>query len=381
MIDEKIMLNIVEHLDFTTLFKETTLYVRSQLQEKLTRENISGIDTLYLTGCGDSLFEAMAAVPVFEKYAGLRTEALEALEFSKYRVGFLKPGTAVFCISNSGGASRTIETIRAANTAGVFSVAVSGNDQSILAKESSILIHRPVGQIAGVAANCGRVVRNLAEYLICLHVLYLTAFHLGVLRGVITEKQQEDLVEMLLRQPQNILKTARENAAPLCNLVERMREEDTLFFLGAGPNYATAKFGAAKLHEDVPLNGVGEWLEEWAHLQYFLSLCQTHKSPICVISPPGKSYVRAQEIIASARELGVPVVQVLPVGETVGDGIVPLKIVGNLPEEFTPLLYCVPLQLLGIYWALELGAQSVPLSRTDDYKLIRGSEIQVDYLQ
>ena len=32
-------------------------------------------------------------------------------------------------------------------------------------------------------------------------------------------------------------------------------------------------------------------------------------------------------------------------------------------------------------WALERGAESVPLSRADDYKLIRGSAIEVDYMK
>lgn len=384
MVNEKLMQNIADNFDFAELFRETTRNVTRQLEEKITGETLKGITNFYLTGCGDSLFEAFAAANIFEKYTGLRTEAIEALEFSKYRAGFVQPGTMVFCISNSGGASRTIETVQSANAAGAFTVAVSGNDKSVLAQEARLLIHRPVPQFPGVLGNCGRVVRNMAEYVLSLHVLYLVGLHIAVVLGKLSGEERDRLVSLLLEQPANILKTARACAKPICEYVEKYRDEQAFFFLGAGPNYATALFGSAKLHEDVPVNGVGEWMEEWCHLQYFLSLNEEHKSHLCLIAAPGKSRNRAAEIAASARSMDVPVLELRSEGDSspVLDGVVTLPVCdGGVPEMFSPMVYCTPLQLLGIYWALERGAESVPLSRADDYKLIRGSAIEVDYMK
>lgn len=381
MVNELLMKNIADSFDFEELFRTTTEAVQKQLDEKIGPSVVKQATNIYLTGCGDSLFEAVAAAHIFEKYTGLRTEAMEALEFSKYRAGFLQPGTMVFCISNSGGASRTIETVKAAKAGGAYTVAVSGNDSSVLAQEADILVYRPVPQYGEVMGNCGRVVRNMAEYVLSLHVLYLVGLHIAVVNGKLSAEKRDEIVAMLLKQPANIRKTARENALPLCRYIEKNRDEQAMFFLGAGPNFATALFGGAKLHEDVPRNGIAQWLEEWAHLQYFLSMREEHKTPVCVISSEGKSRTRAEEIVASARRLRVPVVELRSIQDQrpVLEGVDVFYIHGEIQEAFSPMLYCVPLQLLGIYWALELGAESVPLARDDDYALIRGSRIEVDF--
>ena len=384
MIDKKLQANIIANFDFTELFAATTEYVGKQLEEKITAEVLQGITSFYLTGCGDSLFEAYAVLNTFEKYTGVRTEVLESLEFTKYRAGFIEDGAAVFCISNSGGASRTVESVKVANDIGAFSIAVSGSDKSPLAENARMLIHRPVPQFPDVMGNCGRVVRNMAEYVISIHVLNMIALHIAKVKGKISENEYKGLMDQMMTVPARIYRTAEEVNEPLSALVQQYRDEKAMFFLGAGPNYATALFGCAKLHEDVPVNGISEWLEEWAHLQYFLSLNESHKTPVVVIAPPGKSRQRADEIIESCREMDVPVIELHSVKEnkTVREGVSSLVICDEGMEEgFTPAVYCVPLQLLGIYWALETGRTSVPLARGDEYRLIRGSKIEVDYMR
>ena len=70
------------------------------------------IPRVVLTGCGDSLFAGMAARWAFERYAGLPTEAIEALELARYHVDTLPPGTLVLPISYSGQVARTVEAAR-----------------------------------------------------------------------------------------------------------------------------------------------------------------------------------------------------------------------------------------------------------------------------
>ncbi len=45
------------------------------------------LDRVYLTGCGDSYYAAMAAKLAFERWTGLPTEVLPSMEFSRYAVG------------------------------------------------------------------------------------------------------------------------------------------------------------------------------------------------------------------------------------------------------------------------------------------------------
>ena len=65
---------------------------------------------IYITGCGDSYFAGLAARYAFARYAGVPTEALEALEFGRYAAEFVPPGSVVFGISNSGKATRSVRS-------------------------------------------------------------------------------------------------------------------------------------------------------------------------------------------------------------------------------------------------------------------------------
>ena len=66
-------------------------------------------------------------------------------------------------------------------------------------------------------------------------------------------------------------------------------------FLGAGPNEASAKFGAAKLFEGAQQLAVATNLEEWAHEQYFIT---RPGEPVVLMAPSGASSDRAAEILS-----------------------------------------------------------------------------------
>ena len=66
-------------------------------------------------------------------------------------------------------------------------------------------------------------------------------------------------------------------------------------FLGAGPNEASAKFGAAKLFEGAQQIALSTNLEEWAHEQYFIT---RPGEPVVLIAPSGAAADRAAEILS-----------------------------------------------------------------------------------
>ncbi len=66
---------------------------------------------VYLVGCGDSWYCGMATRLAFEAWAGVPTEAQQALEFSRYYCEYAPTDALVVAISNSGRVSRTVETV------------------------------------------------------------------------------------------------------------------------------------------------------------------------------------------------------------------------------------------------------------------------------
>ena len=100
----------------------------------------SGIEHIYLVGCGDSAFAGSAAALAFQKHAGVHAEGIHALELARYRVRYLPERSAVVCISFSGKAGRTIEAAIQARRFGHLVIVLTGNPHSPLAKEATDII-------------------------------------------------------------------------------------------------------------------------------------------------------------------------------------------------------------------------------------------------
>src|SRR5437763_9688190 len=86
-----------------------------------------GVEHLYLTGCGDSAFAGMAATLAFRRHSRLRVHAVHALDFARYDVRYLPPGSALLAISYSGRVGRTIEAARQASSFGTPVIALTGD--------------------------------------------------------------------------------------------------------------------------------------------------------------------------------------------------------------------------------------------------------------
>jgi glucosamine--fructose-6-phosphate aminotransferase (isomerizing) len=124
-------------------------------------------------------------------------------------------------------------------------------------------------------------------------------------------------------------------------------------FLGAGPNEATARFGAAKLFEASQRLAVATNLEEWAHEEYFITRAG---DPVVVVAPAGAARDRAAEIVS---ELAF-----LQADATVISDIEPpqrtshLRLAGGAPEELSPVLAALPLAQVGFHLARLTGKRS-----------------------
>src|SRR2546422_736236 len=160
--------------------------------------------------------------------------------------------------------------------------------------------------------------------------------------------------------------------SPLERLVEASIVRSTV---GAGPSYGTALFGAGKLVEEVPMCSVPQHLEEWAHLEYFLTMVEGARTRAVVVAPPGASTDRAVEILKAIRaDGGVAIAVTHPRQDPVRHAAAAsLTVDGDIWEGYTPLPYAVPMQLLSIALALYHGRAIVPLSRGDGGRLIRES--------
>ncbi len=344
----------------------------------LPAERVRGPRRLVISGCGDSLFAAVAARLAIERLGGLPCEPLDAMECGRYAAAGFSPDTVVLGISNSGTTSRVLESIALAQRAGAFPLALTGTADSALERIAGAGVVRTIVGAGGRDGPTARVERHLGEYVGTLTALYQLALHLGEARGVITHGERRVETERVEVAGEMAQRALREGPARAASLLASFQEANHVYYLGAGPGYGTALFGAAKLLEEVPLCGIPQQLEEWAHLQYFLTMIEGGRTNAVVIAPPGESTDRAAEILRSIRDDGGFALAVThPAQDTVWkEAADAILVEGECWEGYAPIPYAVPLQLLGIALALNHGQSVIPLGRRDGGRLIRSSPMR-----
>lgn len=294
------------------------------LQNNLTRENTSTWRKLILTGCGDSLFAAMAARQVLMRWTGLDAQVIPAVELARNEEGgFLAAeGTVVVAVSNSGHVSRIIEAVRRINALGGTTLAVTGNENSALYHDAKI----------GLLYQCPSFpfAPGVRSYCACLLALYLLAFRVGKIRGKELTAAEETLLEVppLLEGAMESWKAAAFEAA------RRLQPMASFEFVGSGSDLATGWFGHAKIIETVGKPTAVVNVEDWFHLNYFMR--DVYRTATCVVfgrNNPARS--RYMEMLSTAETMGRPVLLLTD------DEMLSCGITMRIPQTVDPL--CFPL--------------------------------------
>jgi glucosamine--fructose-6-phosphate aminotransferase (isomerizing) len=283
----------------------------------------------------------------------------------------------VISISNSGSSSRAREVVLLAKDRGAPTLGITGSLTGPLAALADRIIHRPVVEDIGLPKHYGRCLLHLAEYWAVLYALYAFALEFGVRRGQITAATKESTlaaIEAAILAAPAIAAAIEPEAA---SLVERLGDIDTIFTIGAGPSRGTAQYCAAKYHEQMPINGVVCDLEEWAHLEYFLTLAWGKRSVVMVIAPPGNSLDRAQELVTGITGAGGQAIIVTESAATSFPAATARFNLGLASEEWiSPLIYTLPTHLILLHMAARAGIPHIPLRRQDTTWLITGGVVR-----
>lgn len=299
----------------------------------------SGMAELDFVGCGDSAFVGQAATLAFSRHTPIRTRAVHALDFARYEVRYVPRPSCVVTISYSGKVGRTIEAAHQARAFGHHVVAMTHSGDSPLAAEADRLLKIDVPTL-GFAPGTSTYIGMLVT------LLYLAA-------ELAAERTDDTLQKDLASLPELSAETLELCADPVLQAADRLSGARVITFLGAGPNEASARFGAAKVVEGAQLLSKATNIEEWAHEEYFTT---RPGDPVIVIAPNGAANDRANEILSELSYTGATII-------VIGAGPVPydcvhLPLPPAVPEELTPVLAALPLSLLGFHLAELSGKRS-----------------------
>lgn len=277
-----------------------------ECRKVLSTPEIFSIQRIVLTGCGDSHAAAMAVRHAFEALTGIPTEVVPAIELSRYysasQLGFAPNNPLVIAVSNSGGIARVGEAIQRVTAHGGFALGVTGKPDSLLG--------RSVSRILPLSIPSYESAPGTRSYLVALLALLLLAIRFGEVRGRYTMDQAMAYRADLLRQADALERMLPEMDAQMRELAETWKSLEAFDFIGAGPDYAAAWYGQAKIYEACGKYAMCVNTEEWLHLNFFMrNVDKIGTILVCEGGSPARS--RALELAGHAgRDMGRPLLVV-----------------------------------------------------------------------
>lgn len=294
-------------------------------------EALSKAAHVVLAGTGSSWHAALVGALLLARRArlGARVRAAFAGELTDYGPP-LDAGTVLLAVSHRGTPS-VVDAIAAARAAGATSVAVTAKGAGPFAAEHVLrTVEREASQT------------HTVSYTAALALLTMLVAAVGnddtLGRAVDTVPDQ---LALLLGQ-----ESWDEIAA-------RFGDRRHYWFVGGGPNYATALEGALKLTEAAGLPAIGLDAEQFLHGPW-AALDRDHL--VVVIAPPGAARARCLAAARVAKSAGAEILALCAEDDRELRVLATETIaLPDLDESLSPIAAVVPLQLVAYHAAIARG--------------------------
>jgi len=317
---------------------------------EISEAELRAAKKINILACGTSWHAGQAGKFMIETLARVPVEVDYASEW-RYRAPIVEPDTITVVISQSGETADTIAAQREAKAKGSKTLAICNVVGSMITREAAGTIYTHAGPEIGVAST--------KAFTAQLTALYLFAMYLAQARGAITPEQSRTAVQELTRIPGKLETILTQDAA--CDeLAKRYQKVHDFLFLGRGIHYPIALEGALKLKEISYIHAEGYPAGEMKHGPNALI---DENLPVVVIATrdvnnPG-SMTRYEKTCSNLKEVkarsGVVIALATEGDEEIKEAADHVLYIPPAPEELSPILEIVPLQLLAYHIAVRRG--------------------------
>lgn len=296
------------------------------------------IKRVYLTGCGDSMAVMQGVRCFLEEVLEVTCEDMQALDFAYYDNRNVDKDTLVIMLSSSGETMRTLECMYVAQARGAQTLTLSNTPGSTMMRESTrgLVIH---------AARKGWPTQSSTA---AMAMLVQLGIDMARERGF-DEKRLDAFQGELDAMPELMRQVTAGCEEEVKRWAAHLADKSIYLFVGGGPSYSCAFFGAAKIKEATPNYAILVPLEEFHHYNSLKA-----GDPAIVIAPKGNSVPRAYETLISARNMGGEGYLVTTEGqEVLASEAAGTIFLPEITEFFSGLIYSIPVQMFGYYVAME----------------------------
>jgi glutamine---fructose-6-phosphate transaminase (isomerizing) len=319
-------------------------------QMEVTEAEFRAAKKINIIACGTSWHAGQAGKFMIETLARVPVEVDYASEW-RYRNPIVDPQTLTLVISQSGETADTIAAQREAKARGSKTLAICNVVGSMITREAQGTIYTHAGPEIGVAST--------KAFTGQLTALYIFAMYLAQVRGTMSAEQARAAMQELTRIPAK-LETILTHDEACDDLAKRYQKVHDFLFLGRGIHYPIALEGALKLKEISYIHAEGYPAGEMKHGPNALI---DENLPVVVIATRDAnnpaSVLRYEKTISNLKEVkarsGVVIALATEGDEEIKEAADHVLYVPAAPEELSPILEIVPLQLLAYHIAVRRG--------------------------
>jgi glutamine---fructose-6-phosphate transaminase (isomerizing) len=302
------------------------------------------LKTMSISACGTAYYAGLIGKYWFERFARLPVEIDIASEF-RYREAPLDPGNLAVFVSQSGETADTLATLRYAKEHKQHVLSVVNVASSTIARESDVVMPTLAGPEIGVAST--------KAFTCQLTVLACLAIAAGRARGVLSEEDEQTLVQALIEVPRHMAE-ALMLERQIEGLARDLAKCRDVLYLGRGTSFPIALEGALKLKEISYIHAEGYAAGELKHGPIALI---DETMPVIVIAPYDRVFEKTN---SNMQEVAARGGRIILITDSKGASEAAIKLMDKLilpdvPTTITPLIYAIPVQMLAYHTAVIMG--------------------------
>jgi glucosamine--fructose-6-phosphate aminotransferase (isomerizing) len=207
---------------------------------KIDKATIDSLNKIYIVACGTAYHAGLVGKYVLEQFLKIPVIADIASEF-RYNDNLIDDKTLVIIVSQSGETADTLAALREAKRKGARILSITNVVGSSVARESDDLFYTWAGPEIAVAST--------KAYTTQLVAFYILALYFGRLKGTLEEIFYKEILEELKNIPDKVKKAIEENTEEAKNIAKKIKNKQSMFYIGRSLDYYTAMEGALKLKE------------------------------------------------------------------------------------------------------------------------------------
>lgn len=311
--------------------------------DSFSQAEIENFERIYIVACGTAYHAGLVGKVAIEKLAKIPVICDLASEF-RYNDPFLDKKTLVIFISQSGETADSLKALRLAKEKGAKTLLITNTLASSMDREADKSIYCYAGPEIAVASTKAYTSQILNLYLLALD------FARKLVR--ISKDDYDKIIENLKEIPEKIDRILAKDEI-IKDFAREIKDQQSLFYIGRGLDYATSIEAALKLKEVSYIHTEAFAAGELKHGT--ISLIE-EKTPVVAIMTQknltGKSLSNVEEVVARGANVFIITSHKDARMEKITEKIC------EVPETLDilyPLLTVIPAQLMAYYTSTAKG--------------------------